>query len=85
MNSSALLGHLRALVACDTQNPPRLIDGDADIFAYCSETVGPGFQTRIWDHGEGHVSWYARRGSPNVLFNVHLDTVPNASICGTHQ
>ena len=31
---------------------------------------GPG------DHGDGHVSWYAVRGNPKVLFNVHLDTVP---------
>ena len=77
MNSSALLGHLEALVACDTQNPPRLIDGDSDIFAYCSKTVGPGFETRVWDHGNGHVSWFAKRGSPTVLFNIHLDTVPN--------
>ncbi len=77
MNSAALLNHLQALVACDTQNPPRLIDGDAEIFSYCSRTVGAGFETRIWDHGEGHVSWFARRGSPAVLFNVHLDTVPN--------
>ena len=39
--------------------------------------MGSGFQTRVWDHGGGHVSWYAVRGRPRVLFNVHLDTVPN--------
>jgi len=76
MNSPALLGHLAALVACDTQNPPRQIDRSSAIFQYCSDAVGEGFNTRTWDHGGGHVSWYAVRGEPKVLFNVHLDTVP---------
>lgn len=76
MSSSAILHHLEALVACDTQNPPRQIDGDADIFRYCSEQAGPDFSIRTWDHGDGHVSWFAVRGKPSVLFNVHLDTVP---------
>jgi acetylornithine deacetylase len=76
MNLPAILGHLEALVACDTQNPPRLIDADSAIFRYCSEQVGAGFEVRTWDHGDGHVSWFARRGNPKVLFNVHLDTVP---------
>ncbi|MEE8340046.1 MAG: acetylornithine deacetylase [Xanthomonadales bacterium] len=71
-----ILEHLEALVACDTQNPPRLIDGDSAVFQYCEKTVGNGFRTRTWDHGDGHVSWYAVRGNPQVLFNVHLDTVP---------
>jgi len=70
------LGHLDALVACDTQNPPRAIDGDSPIFGYCSEVVGPSFDIQTWDHGGGHVSWYAVRGKPTLLFNVHLDTVP---------
>ena len=76
MNSPVVLEHLAALVACDTQNPPRDIDGDAEIFQYCTRIVGPGFKIRVWDHGDGHVSWYAVRGNPSVLFNVHLDTVP---------
>jgi acetylornithine deacetylase len=71
-----LLDHLRALVACDTQNPPRAIDGDSPIFAYCREKVGGGFNIEVQDHGEGHVSWFAVRGRPRLLFNVHLDTVP---------
>jgi len=71
------MGHLRALVACDTQNPPRLINSDSEIFRYCSAQVGAGFEIRTWDHGDGHVTWFARRGNPKVLFNVHLDTVPN--------
>jgi acetylornithine deacetylase len=70
------LEHLRGLVACDTQNPPRRIDGDSAIFAYCREAVGSAFDVQTWDHGDGHVSWFATRGRPSVLFNVHLDTVP---------
>jgi len=76
MNSAAVLAHLERLVACDTQNPPRRIDGDAAIFAHCAGALGAGFEVRTWDHGDGHVSWFARRGWPRVLFNVHLDTVP---------
>ena len=78
MSSAALLEHLSHLVACDTQNPPRQITGDSEIFQYCSQAVGSGFKTGIWDHGDGHVSWFAVKGRPNVLFNVHLDTVPCA-------
>jgi len=77
MSLTRILQNLEALVACDTQNPPRLIDGDSRIFRLCTELAGSGFRTRLWDHGDGHVSWYAVRGRPAVLFNVHLDTVPN--------
>jgi len=76
MSDAAVLGHLERLVACDTQNPPRRIDGDAEIFAHCAQTVGGAFDVQTWDHGDGHVSWFAVRGNPDVLFNVHLDTVP---------
>jgi acetylornithine deacetylase len=79
MNQDVVLGHLAALVACDTQNPPRLIGVNSPIFLYCSEQVGPDFEIRTWDHGEGHVSWFAVRGKPKVLFNVHLDTVPDGT------
>lgn len=77
MSRQRVLEHLEALVGFDTQNPPRQIDGGADIFAHCNEAVGSGFEVRLWDHGDGHVSWLAVRGKPGVLFNVHLDTVPN--------
>ena len=76
MSAAGILQHLQALVACDTQNPPRRIDGDADIFSYCGDVLPPGFAARTWDHGDGHVSWFAVKGQPKVLFNVHLDTVP---------
>jgi acetylornithine deacetylase len=71
--------HLTQLVACDTQNPPRLIAADADIFQHCNASVGSRFQVRVWDHGDGHVSWFAVRGKPTIMFNVHLDTVPFGS------
>ena len=76
MSQSGILEVLHALVACDTQNPPRQIDGDSAIFQVCAKASGPAYETRTWDHGDGHVSWYAVRGKPRVLFNVHLDTVP---------
>lgn len=76
MSCTAILEHLEALVACDTQNPPRRINGDSDIFRYCETVAGSGFRFQTWDHGDGHVSWLAVRGKPRVLFNVHLDTVP---------
>jgi acetylornithine deacetylase len=72
----AIVGHLGRLVACDTQNPPRLITGDSAIFQHCNAAVGARFNVQVWDHGDGHVSWFAVRGKPTVLFNVHLDTVP---------
>ncbi|NNK31530.1 MAG: acetylornithine deacetylase [Xanthomonadales bacterium] len=76
MNSNPLLTHLEALVACDTQNPPRRIDGDSVIFNYCNDVLGAEFDTQTWDYEDGHVSWFARKGDPDVLFNAHLDTVP---------
>ena len=76
MSQSRILELLGSLVACDTQNPPRRIDGDSEIFNLCRKTVGSGFNVQVWDHGDGHVSWYAVRGKPRILFNVHLDTVP---------
>jgi acetylornithine deacetylase len=76
VSNPRLLAHLEALVACDTQNPPRAFDGDSPIFAYCSKVAGASSEVRTWDHGDGHVTWYAVRGKPRTLFNVHLDTVP---------
>ncbi|MFC4821878.1 acetylornithine deacetylase [Dokdonella ginsengisoli] len=72
----ATLRHLRALVAFDTRNPPRAID-EGGIFAYLREQLA-GFQCTTTDHGVGAVSLLAMRGRPNLLFNVHLDTVPDS-------
>ncbi len=71
-----VLDHLRALVRFDTRNPPRAID-KGGIFAYLSQHL-PGFRLDLRDHGAGSVSLFAERGSPRLLFNIHLDTVPSA-------
>ena len=68
------LDHLRALVSHDTQNPPRTISTDG-IFEYVSSQLS-GFHWSITDYGAGAVSIFAVRGTPRILFNVHLDTVP---------
>jgi acetylornithine deacetylase len=72
----ATLNHLRALVAFDTRNPPRAI-GTGGIFDYLRAQLA-GFDVRVTDHGAGAVSLYAVRGQPTLLFNVHLDTVPDS-------
>ncbi|MGH8215146.1 MAG: acetylornithine deacetylase [Rhodanobacteraceae bacterium] len=72
----ATLGHLRALVGFDTRNPPRAI-GPGGIFDYLCAQL-PGFEARVTDHGAGAVSLFALRGKPRLLFNVHLDTVPDS-------
>lgn len=70
------LRHLRALVSYDTRNPPREI-GTGGIFDYLRDNL-PGFDVSVTDYGGGAVTLYAVRGEPNVLFNVHLDTVPDS-------
>jgi len=70
------LDHLRALVAFDTRNPPRDI-GTGGIFDHLRAHL-PGFDCTVTDHGAGAVSLFATRGRPKVLFNVHLDTVPDS-------
>jgi len=76
MHMDRLLRHLKALIAFDTQNPPRVVSADSLVMEYLRTTLGPGFEVEITDHGEGRVSILAVRGSPKVLFNVHIDTVP---------
>ncbi|HEU4992299.1 MAG TPA: acetylornithine deacetylase, partial [Luteimonas sp.] len=71
----AVLGHLRALVAFDTRNPPRRIG--TGIFDYLSAQL-PGFACTLADHGDGALSLLAVRGKPSRVFNVHLDTVPSS-------
>lgn len=72
----ATLAHLRALVAFDTRNPPRAIDAGG-VFEYLRAQLD-GFDVRVTDHGAGAVSLLAVRGKPRLLFNVHLDTVPDS-------
>lgn len=70
------IDHLKHLVAFDTRNPPREIS-TGGIFSYIQQQL-PGFEFTLTDHGAGAVSLLAKRGSPTLLFNVHLDTVPAA-------
>ena len=70
------LEHLSALVAFDTRNPPRAI-GTGGIFDYICAQL-PEFTLTVTDYGAGAVSLHAVRGTPRLLFNVHLDTVPDS-------
>jgi acetylornithine deacetylase len=72
----ATLAHLKALVGFDTRNPPRAI-GTGGIFDYLREQL-PGFRIEVTDYGAGAVTLHAVRGTPTVLFNVHMDTVPDS-------
>jgi len=72
----ATLKHLAALVGFDTRNPPRVID-TGGIFDYLRAQL-PGFAVTVTDFGAGAVALHAVRGQPKVLFNVHLDTVPDS-------
>ena len=76
MNVDGVFNRLKHLVAFDTQNPPRVLNADAAIFAWISESLGPDFVIEMTDHGLGRLSMLAVRGQPSLLFNVHLDTVP---------
>src|SRR3546814_6915494 len=69
-----ILQHLTALVSFDTRNTPRRI-GVGGIFDYLRAQL-PDFRVEVTDHGDGAVSLFAVRGTPQVLFNVHLDHVP---------
>jgi len=70
------LEHLKALVSFDTRNPPRAIS-TGGIFDYIRAQL-PDFAVEVIDHGAGAVSLYAVRGTPKLMFNVHLDTVPDS-------
>ena len=76
MNIAGVLDRLKALIAFDTQNPPRSLDANAPVFGWISKALGPDFVIELTDHGIGRVSMLAVRGKPSLLFNVHLDTVP---------
>ncbi len=69
--------HLKFLVAQDTCNPPRKIEHSDPLFVELETFFKAcGFTVTVADFADGHVVFYALRGTPNVLFNVHLDTVP---------
>ncbi len=71
-----VLEHLEFLVGLDSRNPPREID--AAFFEPIRTRLGADFHIDVTDHGDGSVSMLAVRGAPKRLFNVHLDTVPDA-------
>ena len=73
----AVLRQLATLVSFDTRNPPRAIAAEGGIFGYLLGQLA-GFDVEVTDHGAGAVSLFAVRGQPRVLFNVHLDTVPDS-------
>ena len=73
----ASLAHLEKLVSFDTRNPPRAIAARGGLFDYLREQLR-GFKVEVTDHGAGAISLHAVRGAPKVLFNVHLDTVPDS-------
>lgn len=72
-----ITGHLSALVAVDSQNPPRAIDPDGPLVGTIRAAL-PGFDISVQDYGDGSIVVEAKRGQPTTLFNVHMDTVPVA-------
>lgn len=76
MELSGVLKYLEKLIAFDTQNPPRSMHGDSPVFAWINDVLGPEFSAELIDHGLGRISMLLVRGKPDLLFNVHLDTVP---------
>ncbi len=70
------LVHLERLVGFDTRNPPRAIDG-AGIFSYLrTQLEAAGLRCDLRDLGDGCLYLLATRGDPQLLINVHIDTVP---------
>ena len=70
------LAHLERLVGFDTRNPPRTIDS-AGTFAYLRDHLAPhGLHCDTVDLGDGCIYLLAIRGTPQLLINVHIDTVP---------
>lgn len=72
-----ILDRTEQLVAIDTRNPPRAMDGAHPIVG----ALAAGFDDSalsVTDLGEGCVQILLQRGSPSTLINVHVDTVPCA-------
>jgi len=75
--TSKILENLDFLIQQDTQNPPRKISKEDRLYQHLNQHFkNHGFQVKITDLGDGHVTFYATKGQPRELFNVHLDTVP---------
>lgn len=67
---------LRALVACDSTNPPRRSAAVVERAAAILREGG--LSVTVTEHGEGCTNVLATRGSSKILLNAHLDTVPVA-------
>ena len=67
------LKHLKALIACDTSNPPRRTKQSGLIDYLKSLNF---IEPQVTDLGEGSFNILLTKGSPKYLVNVHLDTVP---------
>ncbi len=76
---NSALTHLRQLVAVNTTNPPRDAGRAREILGLVQTALNEcGFSCEIMDFDHGCMALLARRGTPRVLFNNHLDTVPVA-------
>jgi acetylornithine deacetylase len=67
------LHHLKALVRCDTSNPPRKIE-QSGLIGYLNSLIF--LDPQVTDLGDGSFNIFITKGSPKYLINVHLDTVP---------
>ena len=72
-----ILDRLESLVAIDTRNPPRDMDGSHPIILALSKGFAD-TELKVTDLGEGCVQILLQRGKPKTLINVHVDTVPCA-------
>lgn len=72
-----ILGFLSPLIEADSQNPPRDVTADGPLVAAVRESL-PGFAIDVRNLGQGCLIIEAIRGQTDILFNVHLDTVPVA-------
>ncbi len=74
--NDTLLSALRALVACDSRNPPRQ---SAQVAQVAKGLLSVRLDVSVTDLGEGSINIFATRGTPRVLLTAHLDTVPLAA------
>jgi acetylornithine deacetylase/succinyl-diaminopimelate desuccinylase-like protein len=84
--SAAAVELFRALVRCDSSNPPGNTAEAADIAA--EQLRASGAEPEIFEAAPGHVNVVARlRGTgeePPLLLNAHLDVVPADPAAWTH-
>lgn len=89
MNPQAHLGrllrHLKALIAFDTQNPPRRLSGESLIFEYLRTAVGSEFYIEIQDHGKGRISFLPYAASPTACsMSIWIQSRRSRVQCSLH-